>query len=129
MGFKTFDGIIGNDILKRFNIAYDHINSKLYLTPNSLFDQDFRLDCSGMVLRYESDDDEILVGQVFENSSAEIVGVRVGDKLKAVNFSPAYNFDLVEIREMLMDPGGNVDLELERAGKIIQITIVLESLI
>ena len=96
MAFKTFDGIIGNDILKRFNITYDHINAKLYLAPNSLYESEFRSDCSGLVLRYNGEKREIWVSQVFENSSADEAGVQVGDTLKAVDFTPAFNFDLVD---------------------------------
>ena len=129
LAFKTFDGIIGNEILKRFDLVYDYINSKMYLDPNDQFQENFRADCSGMVLRYDGRNDEILVSQVFENSAAKLADVQVGDALKAVNFMPAFNFDLVEIRAMLMHAGEKVDLELERQGKIIQTTIVLQSLI
>lgn len=129
MAFKTFDGIIGNDILKRFNVTYDHINSKLYLAPNSLYQHEFRSDCSGLVLRYNGVDGRIWVSQVFEDSAANMADVQVGDTLKAVNFNPVFNLDLVQIRGMLMQPEGKVDLELERKGKIIQRTIDLQPLI
>lgn len=31
---NVFDGIIGYDILKRFNMIFDFNNSKLYIAPN-----------------------------------------------------------------------------------------------
>ncbi|MFH1701770.1 MAG: hypothetical protein ABIE07_14440 [Candidatus Zixiibacteriota bacterium] len=35
------DGIIGNDALRRFNLIFDYNNLKLYLKPNSHFDEPF----------------------------------------------------------------------------------------
>ncbi len=99
------------------------------MEPNALFDNDFKFDCSGLVLRYTSENENVWVSEVFEDSPADQVDVQEGDILKAVNFTPVFSLDLVEIREILMNPGETIALEIERNGKIIQRTVVLESLI
>ena len=35
------DGIIGNDVLRRFNLIFDYKNEKLYLKPNPFFSEPF----------------------------------------------------------------------------------------
>jgi hypothetical protein len=38
------DGIIGNDLMRRFNVIFDYGNKRLYLKPNRHFDTPFELE-------------------------------------------------------------------------------------
>ncbi len=54
--FKEFtlkDGLIGAEILRRFDLVIDYPKSRLLLRPNSFFNDPFYYDMSGLVLRYD----------------------------------------------------------------------------
>jgi hypothetical protein len=38
---KNADAILGNNLLRRFNLIFDYANKKLYIKPNSFFDEPF----------------------------------------------------------------------------------------
>jgi hypothetical protein len=35
------DGIIGNDLIRRFNVIFDYAKARLYLKPNSIYGAPF----------------------------------------------------------------------------------------
>lgn len=50
--FKSRNGSLGANILKRFTVYFDYKNSKLYLKKNSAFKDPFRYNMSGIELAY-----------------------------------------------------------------------------
>jgi serine protease Do len=66
-----------------------------------------------------------VVVDVFEASPALKAGIRPGDKVLAVAGRPVQRYQQILRRVALLAPGTSVKLELERAGKLLEVTAVL----
>ena len=79
-------GLLGNDILEHFDVLIDFVNNDLYLKPNSNFGKPFRFSKLGFgyVDRSITLNAWIVTG-FFENSNAEAAGLKIDDKIIAVN--------------------------------------------
>jgi hypothetical protein len=82
-------GILGNNILERFDLLFDFRNSNLYLKPNEDFNTPFIFDRLGF---YYVDRCKTLGGWIVaglnENSPAEKQGLKIDDKIISVNEIP-----------------------------------------
>ncbi len=79
-------GIIGNNILDRFDVLFDFENRYLYLRPNHSFDKPYVFDRLGFtwVDRYRTKGVWIVSG-ITENSPAEREGLKIDDRIISVN--------------------------------------------
>ena len=79
-------GIIGNDILKRFDVIFDFANLILYLKPNKNYKTPFVFDRLGFtyVDRFKTMGGWIVTGLTV-NSDAEKQGLKIDDKIISVN--------------------------------------------
>ena len=81
--YPELGGLIGNDLLRRFNLILNYDRSEIYILPNGNFHQPFDYSYSGITLgRIEG---RIIVTGVMEESPAETAGFREGDIILAVN--------------------------------------------
>ncbi len=82
-------GLIGNNILERFDIMFDFKNIDLYIRPNKDFNKPFVLDRFGFyyIDRSKTMGGWIITGLV-ENSQAEKLGLQVDDKIVSMNGIP-----------------------------------------
>jgi hypothetical protein len=80
-------GLIGNDLLRRFNVIMNYDRRDIYLVPNTHFTDPFDYSYSGIELYYV--DGKVLLGDVAKDSPAQKAGLREGDIVVAVdkNFS------------------------------------------
>ncbi|MBE6444972.1 MAG: RIP metalloprotease RseP [Alphaproteobacteria bacterium] len=67
-----------------------------------------------------------VVGDVVAGSSAEMGGIQKGDKITKVNDKIIKNFSDIT-QEVTMHTSGNIKLEIEREGKIINLSFPLKS--
>ena len=78
-------GILGSNIIYRFNIILDYRNKNIYLKPNHLFHKDFEMLVNPLSLKYSEDRNEIIISGVIENTNAYKKGLREGQKILSVN--------------------------------------------
>ncbi|KXH83256.1 aspartyl protease family protein [Chryseobacterium kwangjuense] len=78
-------GILGSEIINRFNFILDYKNKNLYLRPNHLFDDDFDKLVSPLALKYSEDRSEIIISNVKENTNASKKGLKEGQKIISIN--------------------------------------------
>jgi hypothetical protein len=76
-------GIIGNDLLRRFNIILNYEKRDIYITPNSHYSDPFDYAYTGIELFYL--DNKVVIGDVAKDSPAEKAGLKEGDLVLAVN--------------------------------------------
>lgn len=81
--YPYLGGILGNDLLRRFNIILNYDKRDFYLTPNTHFNDVFDYSYTGIDLYLQ--DGKILLGDVAKGSPAEAVGLKEGDVVIAVN--------------------------------------------
>jgi hypothetical protein len=89
---EKYTGILGNNILERFDIIFDFKNSNLYLKPNENYKSPFTLDKLGFfyVDRFKTMGGWIVTGLI-KNSAAERQGLKIDDKIILVNDIPVVN--------------------------------------
>jgi len=81
--YPQLGGLIGNDLLRRFNLMLNYSRSEIYLVPNGSFNQPFDYSYSGVTI--ELIGGKIVVTDVMKDSPAQQAGFREGDIVLMVN--------------------------------------------
>jgi hypothetical protein len=115
---QEYIGILGNNILERFDLLFDFINSNLYLRPNEDFIKPFIFDRMGFsyVDRCKTMGGWIVAG-MYENSPAEKKGLRIDDKIISVNEVPVEKIPYEEQKEYF-EKIRKVEFVVSRAGSL-----------
>ena len=103
-------GLIGNDVLRRFNIILNYDKRIFYITPNSHYRDQFDYSYTGLGLYWI--EGEIRVGDVMKDSPAEKAGLKVDDVVIGVNDNLSQNLQLY--KSMLQNTGDKVKLLVNR---------------
>lgn len=82
MADTRYAGIIGNDLLARFDVIYDFAGCAIYLRPNNKFNAQQANDL-GIVLTPMSN--YWIVNGLLEGGNAEQAGLRRGDRIETIN--------------------------------------------
>jgi C-terminal processing protease CtpA/Prc len=122
---RAVKGLLGNVILKRFNIVLDYAAKKVYIQPNKLFNISFKFPMSGFKL--EKINNELVVSDLNEESEAMKLGVRNGFILLSIDGKK--NLTLKEARELLAKPGKKQIEFLDDTQQVLSIKLTLERLI
>lgn len=80
---KNIAGILGAEIINRFQIVLDYDNNTMYLKPNKSIDRPFKYNYSGFT--YIKKDNRFIVEDVIENSPVAKLGIVKGDELLSIN--------------------------------------------
>ena len=125
------NGLLGSEILSRFNMIIDFNKEKLYLQPNRYFPVEFSYDRSGITLIASGTDlKKFLVQDVLENSPAYEAGVRTDDEITKINGFPSSFFTLSTINNKFQAKiGKTVRLTLRRNKKTMKVKLKLRDLI
>ena len=101
-------GNVGAGVLKRFNVTFDYQRQQIILEKNANFDKPDTFDRSGMWLNMAGDTFEVM--DVVAGGPAAQAGMKVGDKIVAVDGRPANQISLPALRVRLKtnSPGTQV---------------------
>jgi Aspartyl protease/PDZ domain len=103
-------GLIGNDVLRRFNIILNYDKKIFYLTPNTHYRDQFDYSYTGLGLYWI--EGEIRVGDVMRDSPAEKAGLKVDDVVIGINDNLSQNLQLY--KSMLQNTGDKVKILVNR---------------
>lgn len=109
--YPCLAGLIGNDVLRRFNIILNYDKRIFYLTPNSHFSDPFDYSYTGLDLYWVQG--EIRVGDVMTDSPADKAGFKVDDVVISVNEDTSKNLQLY--KSMLQNTGDKVRIVVCRS--------------
>jgi hypothetical protein len=125
------DGIIGNQLLERFDLIIDYPFERLYLKPTRRMAEKFVYDRSGITLVASGANlHTLVVSQVSEGSPAAEAGTKPGDILRGFNGMPAVFLDLAGVsRKLRGRPGKKIRLTLLRDGEKIKVAFQLREII
>ena len=87
--FPFTGGLIGSEILRRFNIILNYGQREIHLTPNNHFNDAFDYSYTGLNI-YDIEG-KIMVEDVIKNSPADKAGIRVGDEIIGVGNNMTFN--------------------------------------
>ena len=110
-------GNLGGGVLRRFTVAFDYANKKMYLAPNADFGKPDPFDRSGLFLL--GDGEALLIADVAPESAAARAGLHAQDRVIALDGKKVGTSSLVEWRTKLRElpAGTRVKVEAQRDGK------------
>ena len=117
-------GLIGNDILRRFNVIFNYSKRDIYMVPNSHIRDQFDYAYSGLEIYYI--DGKIEIGSVSENSPAANAGIKERDVVIAVNNDFSQNFN--KYKSAILASNTKVRLILQREGKLIEVDLKVRNI-
>lgn len=125
------NGIIGAELLRRFNLILDYPDKKIHIIPNNAFREEFHYNMSGLDIRIPvPDEHRYIIAGIRGQSRAEGAGIRPGDEILSINGTPATRLNLDEIYKSLQgDHGKKIRMELLREDKRIRANFRLEKYI
>ena len=107
-------GLIGNELLRRFNVVLNYPGKEIHLTPNKFFNEPFDYTYTGLGIYYS--DGKIMVEDVINNSPAYKAGIRIGDQVIGVGNNLSNNIQ--QYKNMLQVPNQRIRLIISRNGKL-----------
>ncbi|MGE5521845.1 MAG: aspartyl protease family protein [Candidatus Dadabacteria bacterium] len=123
--YPYLGGIMGNDILRRFNAIINYERRDIYLIPNSHFTESFDYSYSGLALYFV--EGRIIIGDVSAGSPAEKAGVKEGDIVVAINKN--FNQNLQTYKAAIQATGEWLKLIILRDGGLIEFNFKVKSIL
>jgi hypothetical protein len=122
-------GILGNGVLKHFNVFIDLQQEMMSLEPSRLYHDQFEVNCSGLELVTDDTFQKVIIDHVYAGSPAHEAGLEIGDEIVQINGSKVSDFQLPQIRSMLSQDGEEIEILIDREGELRSYTIKLQALI
>jgi hypothetical protein len=122
-------GILGNGVLKHFNIFIDLQQKRMSLESNRLYHDQFEVNCSGLELVTDDAFQRVIIDHVYAGSPAEEAGLKVGNEIVQINGANVSDFQLPQIRSILSQDGEEVEILIDREGELHGYTLKLQALI
>lgn len=122
--YPHLGGLIGNDILRRFNVIINYPRSEFHLLPNTHYREPFDYSYTGLGLYYSNG--SIVVTDVIPKSPADEAGIQVGDVVVAVGNSFSNSMQIY--RTQLQQTGSKLKLVFTRNNEIFETTMYIKSI-
>lgn len=123
----NYIGIIGNKIMKRFDIILDYESNRMILEPNGLMDEEYAVNSSGFFTSPRGNN--VVIDRIQEDSPATKLGLKPGDVLLQVNNTKVTPQNRLFIRDLMENHGKTYTLKWSRNGKEMKGEIQLKRLI
>jgi len=123
--YPYLGGLIGNDILRRFNVVMNYDRREIHLLPNSHFNDPFDYSYSGLELYYI--EGKVLIGDVAEKSPAEKAGLMEGDEVVAIDKNFSQN--LQQYKYTLQNAKGKIKIIFLRGNQLLQVEVKVKSIL
>jgi hypothetical protein len=108
--YPYLGGLIGNEILRRFNIIFNYPKREVHLLPNSHFRELFDYSYSGMSIYYI--DGKVIIDDVIKDSPAFKAGFKTDDVILGVNTN--FSNDINQYKDILQSEGERVKVLIMR---------------
>ncbi len=118
-------GLVGNDILRRFNIVFNYPQREIHLQPNSHFNDQFDYAYTGIGMYYI--DGKIMVVDVIKDSPAEKAGFKVGDEIVSVGNDISKNIQ--HYKTLLQASYEHIKVIVRRDNLLLQLMLKVKSIL
>jgi hypothetical protein len=108
--YPYLGGLIGNDILRRFNIVFNYPKREVHLLPNGHFKEAFDYSYTGMSIY--NIEGKISIDEIIKDSPADKAGFKKDDVILAVNNN--FSNDITQYKNILQDAGERIKVLILR---------------
>ncbi len=122
--YPYMGGILGNDLLRRFNVILNYGKGDIHITPNSHFGDVFDYSYSGIELYLING--IIMIGDVAKGSPAEAAGIKEGDEVIAINKNLLHNLNAYKIA--LQAPNEKIKIIIRRKEVMMEFEFKVRSI-
>ena len=122
-------GILGNRILRRFNITLNYQKRLSYWEPNQAYRASIQSDCTGIIVYYTPNLKQLLIRQIVSGSAAAKAGLQEEDLLLTVNGKEVQAKDKPWLLKLMAKPGQVINFKIKRKGEVKQFRLTTQSLI
>ena len=112
-------GLLGNDLLRRFNLVFNYPNREIHLSPNSHFNESFDYAYTGLGIYYVNG--KIMVEDVIKGSPADKAHFKVNDEVIAVDRNFSLNMQVY--KNLLQKPFETIKVLVKRNAVLKELTI------
>ena len=123
--YPYLGGIIGNDLLRRFNLYMNYAKKDFYIIPNMHYNDLFDYSYSGMELYFV--DGLIVIGDVAKGSPADLVGLKENDVVVGINKN--FNQNLQDYKAELQSAGKKVKIVVLRGDELFDFEFKTQSIL
>ncbi len=127
---EVIASVIGNEILKKFNITFDYKRKRSYWELNDRFlNEAFEISHSGLKLKLNSDRSKIIVDYIIPKSEVANSKLKVGDEIIEIDNVKTSNTSLTQLRKLLHQDGKVITIKFKQDHQVQEVTIHLKPLI
>lgn len=123
--YPQLGGLIGNDLLRRFNLIINYGEKEIHLKPNSHFKESFDYSYTGLGIYMESN--KVVIEDVLKDSPGEKAGLMPGDIIMAIDNNMSGNIQ--SYKNMLQDVGARLRILVNRNGELILRNLKVSSIL
>lgn len=117
-GYPNQGGLVGNEILRRFNIILNYSDHVIHVVPNIHFNDPFEYGYSGFSMLLDGED--LVVEDVIADSPAFLAGLQSGDVIIGINGD--FSGNIQRYRSMIQDSEKPLQLLIRRNGALSDIS-------
>lgn len=118
-------GLIGNDLLRRFNVTFNYPKKEIHLTPNSHYYSPFDYAYTGLGIYIV--EGKIQVEDVIAGSPAEKAGFKPGDVV--VSIGNNFSNNIQAYKSILQSAGEKLKIIVNRDNNLIILTLKPQSIL
>ncbi len=124
-GYPNLGGLIGNEILRRFNMTINYPAKEIHLVPNSRYNDEFDYAYTGLGLYLV--DGQISVEDVIENSPSADAGFKLGDIVISIGNNTTQNIQ--QYKNILQSANKTLKVIISRKNILTEIYLKPKSIL
>lgn len=123
--YPNTGGLIGNDLLRRFNVVLNYPDHLIHIIPNKHFSTPFDYSYTGLGIYM--DDGNVVVDDVIEGSPGAKAGFKVGDVIVSIDNNFSNNIQVY--RTLLQNADHNLKVIVMRDGEAKMLSITVRNIL
>nr|WP_242692311.1 aspartyl protease family protein [Aridibaculum aurantiacum] len=123
--YPELGGLVGNDLLRRFNLVLNYEKKEIHLSPNTHFEEPFDYSYTGLGIYLV--DGEIVIEDVIKNSPGERAGLQPGDVIISVNNNLSGNIQVY--KNILQLANSRARMIIRRGNQLKEVVLKVQSIL
>ncbi len=118
-------GLVGNEILRRFNVIFNYPQREMFLQPNTHFDDMFDYAYTGLGIYFING--KVVVVDVIKGSPADKAGLRADDEIISIDNN--FSGNIQQYKNILQSPNQRVRIIVKRGNNLEELLMKTKSIL